>query len=125
MMNRLIAVSGLVMAAFIGSTGVSSAFMDDFDRDEVMMVAGAVAIGFLVIISIIAGIKHALGADATPPEASDEDELGIRSSGFGGAYYDQRYGGDHGHSGAVHGGGHDAHVEDDGHGHTPAAHGAH
>ncbi len=107
---------GLVLAAFIASTGVSSAFLDD--RNDVMWTTGGVVVVLVVLTSIFAGVKHAFGLDKmAPPPANEEELLGIRSSGFGEAAFDAAHGHDH------HAEAHDDH-DAGAHG-APAAHGAH
>ena len=114
MLNRLFASLGLVFAAFAATTGVSNAAIDT--RSEVMYVAAAAVIGFLIFVSIAFAAANALGLLKTPPPEPDELDRGIRSSGFGEAAFDASH---------AHEGGHAAHGSEGHDDHTPAAAGAH
>lgn len=125
MLKRLSASLGLVLAAFAATTGVSNAAVLE-TRSDVMYAAGATVVVLLVLVTIAYAVKVATGWERNQAENSaEEDALHIRSSGYGGAYYDERYGGDHGDHGSH--GGHDEDASHDSHGHgTPAAaHGSH
>jgi hypothetical protein len=121
MLKRLSASLGLVLAAFAATTGISdAAFLET--RSDVMYAAGAAVVVLLVLATIVYSVKVATGWERHAPEnQEEEDALHIRSSGFGGAYYDSRYGGDHGDHGS-HDNGHDDHGA---HAAPAAAHGSH
>lgn len=105
MLNRLPSALGLALAAFAATTGVSSAAIDT--RSEVMYLAGATVVALLILVSIAAAVKHALGLDKmAPPEAGE-------SFGHSAAHddHDSDAGADHDDHGAQHG--------------APAAEGAH
>ena len=87
MLNRLVASLGLVLAAFAATTGVSNAAIDS--RSEVMYVTAAVVIGIVVILSIAYATAHALGLDKPSIPEPDEEERGIRASGFGEEAFDR------------------------------------
>ncbi|MGE0059326.1 MAG: hypothetical protein AB7P33_11055 [Dehalococcoidia bacterium] len=123
MLKRLSASLGLVLAAFAATTGVSSAAVLE-TRSDVMYAAGATVVVLLVLVTIAYTVKVATGWERNQAEnPEEEDALHIRSSGYGGAYYDERYGGDHAHE--SHGNGHDESADSHGHGAPAAAHGHH
>jgi hypothetical protein len=106
MFKRLSASLGLVLAAFAATTGISDAATIE-SRSDVMYVAGAAVVAFLVLVSLGYAVKVMTGFERNIPDnPKEEDALNIRSSGFGGAYYDERYGGAHGDHGS-HDSGHD------------------
>ena len=123
MLKRLSASLGLVLAAFVATTGISNAAVLE-TRSDVMYAAGATVVVLLVLATIAYAVKVATGWERHIEESAEETELGVRNSGFGGDYYDDRYGGDHG----AHANGHDEPTADAGHGAhgAPAtAHGSH
>jgi hypothetical protein len=121
MFKRLSASLGLVLAAFAATTGISDAAVLETDHD-VMYAAGAAVVVFLVIVTIAYSVKVITGWERNQVEnPEEEDALHIRSSGYGGAYYDERYGGDHG----SHDNGHDDQADHGAHGAPAAAHGSH
>ena len=127
MLNRLSASLGLAFAFFVASTGVSSAAIEIDSSTDVMYLAAVVVIGFIVLVSLIYALKVALGVEKNEPEnPALEDELHIRTSGYGGAYFDERYGGDHGDHDASHDATADGHEDGhDVHAAPAGAHGSH
>jgi hypothetical protein len=104
MFKRLSTSLGLVFAAFAATTGVSDAATIE-TPSEVMYLAGAAVVVFLLLVTLVYTVKVYTGWERNEVEnPEEEDELHIRSSGYGGEYYDQRYGGDHAHD--SHGAGH-------------------
>jgi hypothetical protein len=121
MFKRLSSAFLLVLTAFVASTGISdAAFLET--RSEVMYAAGATVVVLLVLVTVVYIAKVYTGWERNQPEDDAlEDSLHIRSSGFGGDYYDKRYGGDHAHDA-----GHSAPTDDShGHGAPAGAHGSH
>jgi hypothetical protein len=118
MLNRLPASLGLALAAFAATTGVSQAAIDT--RSEVMYVAGAAVVVFLILVSIAYAVANALGLIKYPPIEPDETDRGIRSSGFGEAAFDAAHAHEHTAHATHDDGGHDDHGS-----HAPAAASAH
>ena len=124
MFKRLTSSLLLVLTAFVTTTSISDAATIE-TRSDVMYVAGAVVVAFLVLVTIVYIAKVYTGWERNQLEDSElEDELHIRTSGYGGEYYDKRYGGDHAHD-AAHSAPTDGHDEAHGHAAPAGAHGSH
>jgi len=73
MIRRLFLSISYAVLAFYGTTSVASADFADWNRDDIMLLTGAVALGLMAFLTLCYAVKWYLGWDAQPPAPEPDD----------------------------------------------------
>ncbi|HEY4684782.1 MAG TPA: hypothetical protein VII57_01920 [Dehalococcoidia bacterium] len=75
-MSRALFALGFALAGAVAATGRAEAAIPDWDRDEVMVVTGLVALAVVVVLSLVYAVKWYFGLEQAPPPPEPDEHAG-------------------------------------------------